>query len=159
MAPAPKRVKVRKLITLKTSDIKLDKIKKQLNKQLKPTLGLGVGFFDTATYPNGKKVAQVAHDNEYGFGKVLPRPFFRTTIDEKSKEWGALIASEQVKNKDMFKTLNVVGTIASNDIADSIINLSSPANAESTIQKKGSSNPLVDSTLMSRSVTHEITGG
>lgn len=146
------------MIKLTTSQINLDKVKKKLEERLKPKLELEVGFFESATYNNGIKVAQVAYWNEYGTSTIPPRPFFRNAIKEKSKEWLNLIQSTQLKTKDMGETLAIVGTESSSDISDSITNLSSPPNAKSTIAQKGSSNPLIDTGFMRDSVTYRLKG-
>ena len=138
-------------------------IKKHLEKKLSAKLSLEVGFFESAKYQNGKAVAQVAVDNEYGTTSKLgnvhipPRPFFRTAVDENSKEWMELFEATYKQTKNMEKTLGIVGTIASNDIATSIINFSEPQNSDFTKDRKNSSNPLVDTGKLSESVTHKIT--
>ena len=159
------------MIKVTTSQINLDKVKKKLEERLKPKLELEVGFFESATYKNGEKVAQVAYWNEYGTSMIPPRPFFRNAIKENSKEWLKLIQSTQLKTKDMGKTLAFVGDNASYDISDSITNLSSPANSEKTInggwitlpngkrfkvKGKGSDNPLIDTGIMVKSVTYIV---
>ena len=144
------------MIKVTTSQINLDKVKKKLEERLKPKLELEVGFFESATYKNGIKVAQVAYWNEYGTSMIPPRPFFRNAIKEKSKEWLNLIQSTQLKTKDMGETLATVGTESSSDISDSITNLSTPPNVKSTIAQKGSSNPLIDTGFMVKSVTYRV---
>ena len=98
------------MIKVSTSKINLDKVRKKLEKRLNPKLELEVGFFESATYKDGTKVAQVAYWNEYGTPTIPPRPFFRDAIKEKSKEWLKLIQSTQLKTKDMGETLAIVGT-------------------------------------------------
>lgn len=145
------------MIKVTTKKPDLDKIKKKLEKRLNAKLQLEVGFFETAKYSDGKNVAQVAHDNEYGTSKIPPRPFFRNAIKENKKEWLQLYKDTQFQTKDMLKTLGVVGTVIKDDIATSITDLSDPPNAPSTIKQKGSSNPLIDTGVMRNSVTYEIT--
>lgn len=145
------------MIKVTTKKPDLDKIKKKLEKRLNAKLQLEVGFFESAKYSDGKHVAQVAHDNEFGTSTIPPRPFFRNAIKDKSKEWLELFRDTQFKTKDMLKTLGIVGTIAKDDIATSITDLSSPPNAPYTVKQKGSSNPLIDTGLMRNSVSYEIT--
>lgn len=50
---------------------------------------LEVGFFETATYPDGAKVAEVAASNEFGVPSrnQPPRPFFRQAITNNKEDW------------------------------------------------------------------------
>ena len=160
------------MIKVTTKKPDLEKIKKKLEKRLNAKLQLEVGFFSTAKYSTGEYVAQVAYWNEYGTTLSPPRPFFRNAIKDNSKEWLELFRETQFKTKDMFKSLSIVGTIAKDDIATSITDLTSPPNSEITIsggwirhangkafkvKGKGSSNPLIDTGLMRNSVSYEIT--
>lgn len=147
---------VRKLITLSASQIKTDAIKKKIEAQLNSKLKLEIGFFETAKYTSGVQVAQVAFWNEYGTVTAPPRPFFRNAIEENKKEWLDLFKRTQIKTKDIAKSLNIVGTVAKDDVSDSIVNLSSPPNNNKTIGAKGSSNPLIDTGVMKNSVTYKI---
>lgn len=172
MASNPSRYALCKLIKLSTSKINSDKLKKKIEKRLNAKLQLEVGFFETAKYSTGEYVAQVAFWNEYGTKISPPRPFFRNAVKDKSKEWLELFRDTQFKTKDIYKTLGIVGTIAKDDIATSITDLSSPPNSDITInggwirhangkafkvKGKKSSNPLVDTGHMGDSVTFEIT--
>lgn len=51
--------------------------------------------------------------------------------------------------------ISKIGILFSDDVKQEIVDLDSPANAPSTIKKKGSSNPLIDTGEMKNSVTHE----
>lgn len=160
------------MIKVTTKKPDLDKIKKKLEKRLNAKLQLEVGFFSTAKYSTGEYVAQVAYWNEYGTTLSPPRPFFRNAIKDKSKEWLELYKDTQFQTKDMYKTLGIVGTVIKDDIATSIIDLTTPPNSPITInggwirhsngksflvKGKGSSNPLIDTGFMRNSVSYEIT--
>lgn len=160
------------MITISTSKINTEALRKKLEKRLSSKYQLEVGFFETAKYSTGEYVAQVAFWNEYGTVLSPPRPFFRNAIKENAKDWIELFRSTQFKTKDIIKTLNIVGTVIKDDISTSIVNLSSPPNSPITInggwirhpngkafkvEGKGSSNPLVDNGLMKNSPTYQIT--
>lgn len=164
------------MITIKSSNLNSSNFEKKIKERLNANYQLEVGFFESAKYSNGVSVAQVAYWNEYGHitGNRLtpPRSFFRNTIKEKQKEWMDLYRDTYKQTKDMLKTLNILGTVAKNDISDSITNLSSPPNSNITInggwirlsngksfyvKGKKSSNPLVNSGLMRDAPTYEIT--
>ena len=54
----------------------LDRIAKNLSK----AASVEIGFAENATYPDGTSVALVAALNEFGTGKIPPRPFFRNMV-------------------------------------------------------------------------------
>ena len=91
---------------------------------------LRVGFFANARYPNGQPVAMVAAIQEYGAPKVgiPPRPFFRTMIAKKEKEWpGAIKNLLKQTNYDVKLTLNITGQAISEQLKQSIRDTNDPA--------------------------------
>jgi hypothetical protein len=56
----------------------------------------------------------------------------------------------------MDATLSKLGIMAQGDIQGEITSLSTPPNAPSTIRRKGSSNPLIDSGEMRGAVTYKV---
>lgn len=129
------------------------KLESKLNLQNKK---LEVGFFDTARYPNGTYVAQVARYQEYGTIHIPIRPFFRTAITNNMHKWIEFYKKDiSITNNNAF-TLNRVGELARRDIIKSIDNMNTPPNKRSTIKNKKSSKPLVDTGLLRRSVTYKV---
>ena len=63
------------------------------------------------------------------------------------------------QGKDMGDILEAVGVVASGAVRVYMTELKTPPNAPSTIRKKGSANPLIDSGAMRASVTHKVQGG
>ena len=57
---------------------------------------------------------------------------------------------------DMKQALNRVGVVAVGKVQEFMTNLKAPANAPSTVRKKGSSNPLIDEGLMRSSVAYKL---
>lgn len=120
---------------------------------------LRVGFPSRNTYGSGTPVAYVAVVNEFGYAphNIPSRPFFRTMIAEKSPQWPAQIAGVFKDNEyDSRKTLDMMGVIIEGQLKDSIVNGGWAPNAPSTVKRKGSSTPLVDTTLLTNSVSHEV---
>ena len=99
-------------------------------------------------------VAQVARYNEFGTSKIPMRPFFRNAINTNTKKWFASMQQLLKANDD--RVLEKVGEIARGDIVQSITTLNTPPNKQSTINTKKSSNPLIDTGLMRRSVTYKV---
>ncbi|WP_313893860.1 hypothetical protein [Psychrobacillus sp.] len=92
---------------------------------------------------------------------IIPeRSFLRTTFDEKEADW-VQFAKRQLKNVLDFKidarTLyERLGARMVGDIQEKITDLDAPPNAISTIQKKGSSNPLIDDGGLRRRITYRV---
>ena len=118
-----------------------------------------VGFMSNATYPDGTSVALVAAVQEWGSPSrgIPPRPFFRRMIADKAKEWPKAIADLLVANKyDAAKTMAQTGAGVKGQLQQSIIDLREPALAPSTIARKKSSKPLIDSGVMLRAVDYRV---
>lgn len=117
-----------------------------------------VGFLEGATYPDdGMPVAQVAFWNEFGTSRSPARPFFRTTIEEKSGEWAKTLAGAAAHyDYDSEKVFNLMGERIKEDIQTSINGWTSPRNAESTIEQKGFDAPLRDTMHMHDSVDYKV---
>lgn len=136
--------------------------KYRFKKELEEAIGslnltLEVGFFEGSIYPNGNSVASVAFNNEYGNAYTPPRPFFRNAISKNYKKWGEFFLRNQ---KDNFEiSLGVLGEKIRGDIVKSIDSLTSPPLKSSTIKRKGSSKPLIDTGLMRASVTFKVKDG
>ena len=130
-------------------------------KRAKDGPDVEVGFFATAKYPDGTPVALVAATNEFGTddGHIPERPFFRNAI-RKGKEPVREVLAENLTHENGYaldrRTLERVGHQLTAEIKKSIVTLRDPPNKPSTIRRKGSSNPLVDTTTMMRSVTHRV---
>jgi len=120
---------------------------------------LEVGFLENASYPDGTPVALVAAVQEYGAPSrnIPPRPFFRTMIAEKSPEWPDAIAGLlKTTDYDAEKTMMQVGEGIKGQLQQSIVETNSPPLAEATIERKGSSKPLVDTGHMFNSVDYKV---
>jgi hypothetical protein len=117
-----------------------------------------VGFMADAVYEDGTPVAMVAALNEYGTKKIPPRPFFRGMINENKGDWGGYAANFMKETgNDVIKTLDLMGGEIQGELKNSIRDFSDPPNAQSTIDKKGFNDPLIDSGRMYRdSVTFKI---
>jgi len=92
-------------------------------------------------------------------------------IDIPAREWlepGVVKATPEVlliiqdgmeAGQSMDQILEAVGVVAAVAVKVYMTDLKTPPNAASTIRKKGSSNPLIDSGAMRQSVTHKVSIG
>lgn len=118
---------------------------------------LKVGFLNEATYPDGTNVATVALFNEFGTTNIPPRPFMRTTIAQKSPDWGAALKKcLAATDGDGPAALALMGEGIKGQLVETINLWSDPPNAPSTEAKKGFNAPLRDTTLMLRSIDYEV---
>ena len=123
---------------------------------------LSVGFLEKSRYPAKKgteplHVAQVAFWNEFGTSRAPARPFFRTTIQRQSPTWGDKLAKAvKATNYDGRTALALLGQSMRDDVENAIAQWSSPANAPSTVKRKGFDKPLVDTGVMQRAVDYEV---
>lgn len=149
-----------------------------MEKKLSRPGVLRVGFQDGATYPpstNAKflkavgskakpkenpilSIAQVAWWNEFGTKTAPSRPFFRTTIAKRSKEWSKVLqAALKSTDYDGIAALNILGEAMVDDVTNSIAQWSDPPNAPLTIKIKGFDKPLLGTTKqMQRHVTKKV---
>jgi hypothetical protein len=142
-----------------TGGRKLEQALQDLARKVSKPGTLRVGFLEGATYPDGKPVAMIAAIQEYGAPRagIPPRPFFRRMIAAKSGEWPAAIKQLLIDNNyDARAALEQAGIAIEGQLRQSIIELVDPPLAQSTIDRKGSSKPLVDSGHLLRSVDHEV---
>ena len=115
------------------------------------------GFFSTARYPAGEAVTNVAAQHEYGIS-VPERPFFRQSLAGAERALRAIVR-DGLDGRTMAvteRTANRVGAHFAGELQASITRLRTPPNAPSTIRRKGSSNPLLDTGFMRASVTWEV---
>lgn len=97
-----------------------------------------VGFPEGATEADGTSIPMVAASQEYGTGKIPPRPFMRTTVSQHSGEWpDVLTAALQNNGFDAAKALATLGEVMKEQIQEAIIDLDAPALSEVTVMLRG----------------------
>jgi hypothetical protein len=81
-------------------------------------------------------------------------------IAAQSPKWGKM-ASVILKSNDLDvdATLDTLGQDIAGRVRESINTLMEPPLAQSTIDRKGFSKPLIDTSLMVKSVEHEVVEG
>jgi hypothetical protein len=143
-----------------------DKGWKALKRQLqeaakKPHVVVGI-FGDKARESHGPTFtnAQVASVHEFGLGNAPERSFIRGTIDAKASQIQALsrqLASQVLLRRlPIRQALGLLGAFVEGLIKERISRGIPPPNAPSTIARKGSSTPLINTGQMRASVSHEV---
>jgi hypothetical protein len=103
------------------------------------------------------ELAVPAAANELGTARVRERPAWRNAFDRDTKKLTAMIrrdAGRMIDGRPLTpqEILTPAAVAMRSSIIESIINLRSPANKQSTIDQKGSSNPLVDTGETQRAI-------
>ena len=128
-------------------------------KELKE-LEVRVGFQSGKdTQEDGTDICDIAAWNELGTENIPSRPFIRNSVDNHSDEINSFLMEKRndlVHGASAKQVLNEIGLFQKNMIQSEIIDGSFEANAESTIKKKGSSRPLIDTGRMRQSVNYVV---
>ena len=118
-----------------------------------------VGFQSDQKYEDGTSIAQVAAVNEFGASDIPERPFMRQSFENHEGELQAACDAAQrlvSSGGSAEQALQQIGVVAKGLVQDEIVNGGFAPNAESTIKKKGSEQPLIDTGTMRQSVNFVI---
>lgn len=88
---------------------------------------------------------------------IPPRPWLTPGVESATQDIIGTIAECLKSGVSQENTMNQIGAVAAGATQQYITDLQTPPNAPSTIEKKGSSNPLIDTGSMRSSVTWKVT--
>ena len=128
-----------------------------INKILKDITSLD-GTVVSAGVMDSKNATKAAI-NEYGTSKIPQRPFMRTATNRYGKSWGskAVKAVQSVmKGMPISQGTELIGMQMKSDISSTLTNGPWTPNAPSTIAKKGSSRPLIDTGELRASINYKV---
>lgn len=119
-----------------------------------------VGFqHGKAMEEDGADICDIAAWNELGTVHIPARPFLRQSVDDNVSKINNFLQS---KKKDLVRgisaeqVLKEIGIFQKDLIQEKITDGDFAPNAASTVKKKGSSKPLIDTGRMRQSVNYEI---
>lgn len=119
-----------------------------------------VGFnSDSGGYEDGTTVAQVAAWNEFGTSRIPARPFMMQTMTARSSEIKQMFqegGKAILNGAGEDQVYNQIGIEGKAMMQEQIVNGSFAPNAPSTIRKKGSAKPLIDTGLMRQRVNYVV---
>lgn len=116
-----------------------------------------VGFFKgSAKYKGGKDVTTVARDNDQGTKRIPERPFMIPAGNKAANKTVNITVHSIAGGMDEQQALSRAAIMFKNAIQKEITNLKEPPNSPYTIEKKGSSNPLIDTGLMRSKVEWKL---
>ena len=98
-------------------------------------------------------LASLAAVLEFGNQHIPSRPFLRQTLAENQQKYTALFAEGINNGEDYAALMNKIALIAQGDVQENMVKGDWVANAPSTIKRKGSSKPLIDTGHLRKSIT------
>lgn len=114
---------------------------------------------DAKDYGDGVSVVDVAVWNEYGTDKIPSRPFirqcFRDNGDEAAAKFGEL-AQQVISGGNPKAGLSSIGQWYQDKMRRTLLTFPWSPNKPSTIAKKGSSKPLVDTGHLVNSIRYKV---
>ncbi|BAN16833.1 tail completion or Neck1 protein [Edwardsiella phage PEi21] len=90
---------------------------------------------------------------------IPARPWLEPGVQSKSNEYVTIIERGASRDESTTSILEKVGVTAQAAVRMFMTELQDPPNAKSTIRKKGSSNPLIDTGALRQSVTYVVHSG
>lgn len=135
----------------------------KLPKPKKSNSTVKIGFPDNSKSKEkdseGVTNIEKAVKNEFGLGNTPPRPFMQKSYYDNFNKYKIYLknAMKDISNVDKIDIfLEKVGLMGVNDVQNTIANWTNPSNAPSTVKKKETNDPLVDTSNMLKAVTYEL---
>ncbi len=89
--------------------------------------------------------------------KIPARPWLLPGVQSGNADYIDIITRAMKDQIPLARALEQVGVVAASKVQLYMTNLKTPPNAPSTVKKKGSNNPLIDSGALRQSVTFKVT--
>lgn len=135
---------------------KLRQIRERLMKNSGVLVGLPAG---TGSYEDGAPIAVIGAVHEFGSadGTIPERSFLRVPLRQNAEDfkavWRAQISKVVEGELSMHQVMSQLGARAVAVSQEAISEGIAPGNAESTVKRKGSSKPLIDTGQLRQSIT------
>nr|DAS79991.1 MAG TPA: virion morphogenesis protein [Caudoviricetes sp.]DAY25197.1 MAG TPA: virion morphogenesis protein [Caudoviricetes sp.] len=131
---------------------------KQLIEQIKASgekavyVGFPAEFNEKVEGSDNFNLASLAAVLEFGNERIPSRPFLRQTLTENQEKYTALFVKLFESGVSIDQIYEQIALIAQGDVQQNIVNGKWTANAPSTIKRKKSSKPLIDTGKLRQSV-------
>lgn len=131
---------------------------KQLIEQIKASgekavyVGFPAEFNENVEGSDNFNLASLAAVLEFGNERIPSRPFLRQTLAENQEKYTALFVKLFESGVSIDQIYEQIALIAQGDVQQNIVNGKWTANAPSTIKRKKSSKPLIDTGKLRQSV-------
>ena len=113
----------------------------------------------TPKEPEPVSVARIGAWNHFGTEKIPARPWLDVGVEQGRLKYKKIIETSVDKGLNVNQAMAKVAAVAVGQVQKYMTQLKDPPNAQATIEKKGSSNPLIDSSQTRQSVTSVMTRG
>lgn len=114
----------------------------------------------SAVYSNGRSVAEVAAINEFGSrdGHTPARAFLRNALDGRDNFRPEIREAIRSMGHGALpsEALAYVGEEAVRAVRESIVQFSTPKNADATVAKKGFNDPLIENRMLEGAVSYHV---
>lgn len=121
---------------------------------------VGVRGEDTARSGDSATNPEIAAWHEYGTSQIPARPFMRPTYDQNWPVYRKIAKALGVRvffgTLTKHQALSVLGAKFASDVKARIRAHIPPELDESTVQRKGSSTPLIDTGQLIRAISHKV---
>lgn len=150
---------------------KLRQIQERLTSKKRVLIGVPAGrdvyegerlLAEKGNYKAGQPVAVIAAVNEFGSpdGHIPERSFLRVplrqNVDNIKKGFASLSGQVARGEISAFQMLDQIGARAAGYCKEAIEVGIQPANAPSTVKRKGSATPLIDTGVLRNAITHVV---
>lgn len=120
---------------------------------------VGIHEDDNARPEGDVNNATLGAIQHFGTDTIPPRPWLDVGVAQSTKEYLQIIQDGIEDGLSMQQIHEQLGLVAAASVQQYMVDLRTPPNAPSTIERKGSSNPLIDTGELRQSVTYEIQQG
>lgn len=137
----------------------IEEAKRQLEQEINrltsdKTVLVGIHEDAGSTDDGDLTMAQLGAVLHFGTQTIPARPWLDVGVKSGTQDYLEVI---QNYSDDIDNAIEIIGQIAVGKVQQYMTDLQDPPNAPSTIAKKGSSNPLIDTGALRQSVTYSIT--
>lgn len=152
-------------VTIKTIDFQrslreFNKGLSQLSKDRRVLVGIqkGEGFHSGKLGKGSKQplLAEVGVWNHFGTSRIPPRPFLDVGVESVFPSLSSIVRSGIKNGEESKLIMERLGAKAVGGVKSYMTALKDPPNATSTIKRKGSSNPLIDTGELRRAITYKV---
>lgn len=107
----------------------------------------------------GEDIVMRAMANEFGTQRIPERSFLRSTLDQNRDRYADILveALERVPDGESpERAMSRLGAIVVGDVQRKITEIRYPPNAPSTVKRKGSANPLIDTGQLRQAIDFRV---
>ncbi len=149
------------MIKVRTSGAQ--RVKNSIRKavsRMRPSAHVTVGIHEEeGQHSNGISNAQLGAAHHFGVGNLPARPWLDVGVNQGFKKYSEAVSQTLQGGGSYEQALDAAGALAAAEAQVYLTDLDSPPNTQQTVDRKGSSNPLIDSGQLRSSVGHKVQKG